>query len=108
MVPSSVLTVATHSDRLTCGGTLSETIRLGSFKFIADYFSGFSLSPIGGVTQNPTSWRAMIEDSAEEFLIESSGEGGSDLPSPRRSGTVLRQLPLQPPHGWRMLRPLRQ
>jgi hypothetical protein len=82
MVPSSVLTVATHSDRLTCGGTLSETIRLGSFKFIADYFSGFSLSPIGGVTQNPTSWRAMIEDSAEEFLIESSGEGGSDLPSP--------------------------
>jgi hypothetical protein len=43
MVPSSVLTVATDSDRLTCGGTLSETIRLGSFKFIANYYSGLSL-----------------------------------------------------------------
>jgi hypothetical protein len=118
MVPSSVLTVATDSDRLMCGGTLNETIRLGSFKFIADYFSGLSLSPRRGDSEpdfmgsthsgTPSPWRVMIEDSVEEFLIESSGEGGSDLPSPRRSGTVLRQLPLQPPHGWRMLRPLRQ
>jgi hypothetical protein len=60
MVPSSVLTIATDSDRLMCGGfSLSETIHLGSFKFIADYFSGLS-SPLGGVTQNPNSWAQLI------------------------------------------------
>jgi hypothetical protein len=46
MVLSSALTVATDSERLTCGGfSLSETIRLGSFEFIIDYFSSLSLSP---------------------------------------------------------------
>jgi hypothetical protein len=34
----------------------------------------------------PSPWWAMIEDSAEEFLTASSGEGGSALPSPRRHG----------------------
>jgi hypothetical protein len=33
----------------------------------------------------------MIEHSAKEFLMASSGEGGSALPSPRRHG--MRALP---------------
>jgi hypothetical protein len=34
----------------------------------------------------PSPWRAMIEDSTEEFHTASSGGGGSGLPSPRRLG----------------------
>jgi hypothetical protein len=45
MVPSSVITVAADGECLTCGGFfLGETIRLGSFEFIADYFDSLSLS----------------------------------------------------------------
>jgi hypothetical protein len=36
---------------LTCGGfSLGETVRLGNFEFITDYFSGLSLSPRIGDT----------------------------------------------------------
>jgi hypothetical protein len=46
MVPSSVITVAADSERLTCGGfPISETICLGNFEFITDYIGGLSLSP---------------------------------------------------------------
>jgi hypothetical protein len=46
MVLSSVITVTADGERLTCGGfPLSETIFLGNFEFITDYFSGLSLSP---------------------------------------------------------------
>jgi hypothetical protein len=86
MVPSSVIIVATDSECLMCGGfSLSETIRLGNFKFITDYFGGVSLSPRrGGAgaafmgsthSQTSTPRRAMIED------------GSFSLPSPRRRGT---------------------
>jgi hypothetical protein len=34
-----------------------------------------------------TPWWGMIEDSAEEFLTMSIGEGSFGLPSPRRHGT---------------------
>jgi hypothetical protein len=46
MVLLSALAVAADGERLTCGGfSLGETVRLGSFEFIADDFGGFSLSP---------------------------------------------------------------
>jgi hypothetical protein len=46
MVPSSALTVSVDSECLTCGGfSLSETVHLGSFGFIGDYFGVLSLSP---------------------------------------------------------------
>jgi hypothetical protein len=98
MVPSTVITIAADGECLTCGGfSLGETVCLENFKFIADYFSGLSLSPGRGdsgvpfVTsthsETPSLRWAMIEDSAEEFLMVSSGEGGFRLPSPRRFGT---------------------
>jgi hypothetical protein len=86
MVPSSSITVAVDGECLTCGGfSLSKTIHLGNFKFIADYFGGLSLSPRSGdvcaafmsSTRSRAStprW-AMIEDSIEEFLTASSREG---------------------------------
>jgi hypothetical protein len=41
MVPSSALTVSTDGARIMCNGfSLSETIHLGSFEFITDYFDG--------------------------------------------------------------------
>jgi hypothetical protein len=82
---------------LTCGGfSLSETVRLGNFEFIADYFGGLSLSPSRGDTgaalMGPTRsgvstprW-TMIGDSVEEFLTVPSVEGSFSLPSPRRHG----------------------
>jgi hypothetical protein len=49
MVPSSMIFVAAYGECLTCGGfSLSETVRPGSFEFIADYFRGLSLSPRRG------------------------------------------------------------
>jgi hypothetical protein len=46
MVPSSSITVIADDERLTCGGFyLGEPVCLGNLKFIADYFSGPSLSP---------------------------------------------------------------
>jgi hypothetical protein len=61
MVPSSAIIIATDSERLMCGGFfLSETICLGSFEFIADYFGGLSPSP-RRVTRAPLSWDQIIE-----------------------------------------------
>jgi hypothetical protein len=98
MVPSFVITVAADSEHLMCGGfSLGEPIRLGNFEFIADYFSGRSLSPRRGDSDTTfmgstrrgasTPQWAIIEDSALEFLMTSSRDGGSGLPSPRRHGT---------------------
>jgi hypothetical protein len=93
MVPFCAITVAAYSERLACGGfSLSETVHLGSFEFIADYFGGLSHSPKRGdscatfmgltCSGTPFSRRAMIEDSTEEFLTTSGGEGGLGLPLP--------------------------
>jgi hypothetical protein len=87
MVPSFAITVTADGERLTCGGfSLGESVRLGSFEFITDYFGGLSRSPrrgdsgaaFMGSTHNgtPSPQRTMIEDSIEEFLTTSSGEGG--------------------------------
>jgi hypothetical protein len=82
MVPSSTLAFSVDGEHLTCGGfSLGKTIHLGSFEFIADYFGCLSLSPKSdsgtafmGLTYSrpPSSQRAMIEDSAEEFHMASS------------------------------------
>jgi hypothetical protein len=49
MIPSSAITDATDSECLMYGGfSLSETIHLGNFEFIADYFGSLSLSPRRG------------------------------------------------------------
>jgi hypothetical protein len=49
MVPSSVITVTADDECLTCGGFyLGKTVHLGSFEFIADYFSNLSLYPMRG------------------------------------------------------------
>jgi hypothetical protein len=46
MVPSSTHAFSADGECLTCGGFfLDETVRLGNFEFITDYFSGLSLSP---------------------------------------------------------------
>jgi hypothetical protein len=84
---NGAITVAAAGACLTCGGfSLGETVHLGSFEFIANYFGGLSLSPrrgdsgtaFMGSTCNgtPSPWWAMIEDSAEEFLTTLSEEGG--------------------------------
>jgi hypothetical protein len=118
MVPSYALTVISDSERLTCSGfSLDETIRLGSFEFIADYFGGLSLSPrrgnsgaafMGSMRSGTPSPRwAMIGDSAEEFLTVSSGEGAPSSHFPGGVARGLHPLSSQPHHGWRMLRPPR-
>jgi hypothetical protein len=95
MVPSSTLAIAIDDKCLTCSGfSLGETIRLGSFEFIANYFGDLSLSPrrsnsgvvFMGSTRSgsPSPRRAMIEYSIIEFHTTSSREGASILPSPRR------------------------
>jgi hypothetical protein len=105
MVLSSVITVATDGERQMCGGlSLGETVHLGNFKFIADYFGGLSLSPmkddIGAAfmrsthSGTPSSRWAMIEDTVEEFLMVSSRKGGFGLPSPRRHGTGALRAPV--------------
>jgi hypothetical protein len=97
MVPSFAITVAANGERLMCSGfSLSEAVRLWNFVFIADYFGSLSLCPKRGDagttfmgsthSRAPTSWWPMIEDSAKEFLMASSGEGSFSLPSPRRRG----------------------
>jgi hypothetical protein len=102
IVSLSSFTVSGDGERLMCGGfSLSETIHLGSFDFIADYFGGLSLphrrndsgtSFMGSTRSGPPSPRwVMIEDSIEEFHTASSGEGGFGLPSPRRHD--MRALP---------------
>jgi hypothetical protein len=115
MVPSSVIIVTANGECLTCGGfSLGETVLLGNFEFIADYFGSLTLSPrrgdVGAAfmgsthSRAPTPWQAMIEDSAEEFLTASSGEGSFGLPSPKRCGTGASLTPSQPHQGWRRLR----
>jgi hypothetical protein len=98
MVPSSSIAVAADGEHLTCGGfSLGESVHLRNFEFIVDYFSGLSLSPRRGdegpafvaSTHNDAStlqW-AMMEDSTEEFLTASNGEGSFSHPSPRRRST---------------------
>jgi hypothetical protein len=111
MVLSYAITIATDGEHLTCDGfSLSKIVRLGNFKFIADYFGSLSLSPKRGDTGAAfmgsthsgasTPWRTMIEDTVEEILTVSSGEGAfTPPPSPRRHATGLCLLPLQPHHG---------
>jgi hypothetical protein len=96
MVPSSALAVAADGKCLSCGGlSLNETICFGSLEFITDYLGGLSLSPrrdgldntiMGSTCSGPPSpLCAMIGKSTEEFHMASEGEGGLDLPSPRRN-----------------------
>jgi hypothetical protein len=105
MVPSFVLVVVADGEHLTCGGfSLGKTIHLGSFEFITDYFDGLSLSPrrgdsgatFMGSTRNGTSspWLAMTENSAEEFLTASSGEGGLRPLLSMRHGTGAPPAPV--------------
>jgi hypothetical protein len=56
VVPSLPIVVGADGEHLTCGGfSLGETVHLGNFEFITDYFGGLSLTP-GGVTKAPLSW----------------------------------------------------
>jgi hypothetical protein len=95
MVPSSAIVVVDNGERLTCGGfSLVETVRLGNIEFIADYFGDLGLFPKRGdacaafmgstLSGASTARQAMIEDTTEESLTASSGEGSFGLPSPRR------------------------
>jgi hypothetical protein len=114
MVPSSILTITVDGEHLTCGGfSLGKTIRLGSFDFIAGYLGGLSFSlrrkhlwcRLHGLNPHLVTipWQAMIEDSIEEFQSVSSGEGGSDLPSPGGATRGLYLLRPQPHTRRRML-----
>jgi hypothetical protein len=81
MVPSSVLAIFADGECLTYDGfSHGETIHLWSLEFIANRFSGLSLSPRGSDSDAtlvgstcggpPSPLRAMIEDSTEEFHEE--------------------------------------
>jgi hypothetical protein len=105
MVPSSAITVVADGERLMCGQfSLSETVCLGNFEFITDYFDSLSLSPwrgdagtaFMGSTHSgaPSLQWAMIEDSVEEFLTMLCGEGSFSLPSPRRCSTRASPAPI--------------
>jgi hypothetical protein len=105
MVPASTIAVIADGEHLTCGRfSLSKTVHLRNFEFIADYFGGMSLShrkgdegvTFMGSTRGGVStprW-AMIEDSTEEFLMASSGEGCFSLPSPGRRGVGASLTPI--------------
>jgi hypothetical protein len=115
MVHSSALVVSVNGERLTCSGfSLSKTVHLKSFEFIANYFNGLSLSPrrndsgttvMGSTHSGPLSlWWAMIEGSTEEFHMASSGEGGAPAsPLPEVMTWGLHLLLSQPHHGRRTL-----
>jgi hypothetical protein len=116
---SSLIRAHCHPDgeRLMCGGfSLSETIHFGSLEFIADCFSGLSLSPKGsnsgaifvGTTRSgsPSLW-SMIENSADEFYMASSGGGALASPSPGGIARGHCLLPSQPHHGQKVLQPRR-
>jgi hypothetical protein len=105
MVHSSTITILADSERFACGGfSLGETVHLGSFEFIANYFGSLSLSPRRGdsgaafmgstCSGTPPPYWAMIEDFTEEFLTAWSGEGGFGLPSPRRRSTGAPPTPV--------------
>jgi hypothetical protein len=92
VVPSSSIIVGADGKRLMCSGfSQGKTSHLGNFKFIADYFSGLSLSPMRGDTgtafMGPTQSgastprRTMMGDSVEEFLMAPTTEGRFGLPS---------------------------
>jgi hypothetical protein len=91
MVHSSMLTIATNGERLTCGGfSLGKTIHFESLEFITDCFCGLSLSPKGsdsgaifmGTTHSGSpSLQAMIEDSTNDLYTTSCREGSSGLPT---------------------------
>jgi hypothetical protein len=98
MVPSSSITITADGEHQVCSRlSLGETIHLGNFEFIADYFGSLSLSPRrgdkGATFVGSTHYGActpqwgMIEDSIEEFLTPSCGEGSFGHPSPRRRST---------------------
>jgi hypothetical protein len=104
MVPSPAFAVVADSERMSCGGfSLNKTIPFASLEFIADCFVGLSFSPtrdgsdavVMGSTHSgpPSPLRAMIGDSTEEFHMASYGEGGIDLPSPRRHDTGASPAP---------------
>jgi hypothetical protein len=107
MVPSSSIAIIADDERLACGGfTLGEPVRLGNLDFIVDYFGGLRLSPrrgnegaiFVGSTRSGAStpqW-STVEDSTEEFLTASSGEGSFGHPSPRRCNMWPHLPPLQP------------
>jgi hypothetical protein len=93
MVLSSSIAIAADGEHLMCGGfSLHEPVHLGHFEFIADYFSGLSLYPrrcdegaiFVGSTHSGASTlqRATIEDSAKEYIMALSREGGVDHLSP--------------------------
>jgi hypothetical protein len=114
MDPSSTVTVATDGEHLTCGGvSLGDTVLLNNFKFIANYFSGLSLSPrrandgaaLMGSTRSgaSTPQRATIEDSTEEFLTTSGGEGSFDPLLTEGTTQGLCSLPPQRRLRWRTL-----
>jgi hypothetical protein len=105
MILSSSIAIIADGERLVYGGfSLSETVHLGNYAFIADYFGGLSLSPrrgdkaaaFVGSTHSGASTprRATIEDSTKEFLTMSSGEGSFSLHSPRRRGTGASLAPV--------------
>jgi hypothetical protein len=127
MVPSPSITVTANGELLACSGfSLSETVHLGNFEFIADYLSGLSLFPgrgdegatLMGSTRSGASivLQAMIEDSTEVFLTTSSGEGSFGLPcsrssstgaplaptttSPRKENALAIQAMMMFPYGW--------
>jgi hypothetical protein len=100
-----MITVTADGECLTCYGfSLGESDHLGNFEFIANYFNNLSISPQRGNSSTAfmgstrsgasTPWRAMIVDSAEEFLMTSGGERCSSLPSPRRHGTGASLTPV--------------
>jgi hypothetical protein len=100
MVPSSAITITVDCECLTCGGfSLGETICLGNFEFITKYFDDPSLSPRRGYAgvafMGSTPRWAMMEDSAEEFLMASSREGSfAPPPSPKKSSTEALPAPV--------------
>jgi hypothetical protein len=82
MVHSSMLSITTDGERLTCSAfSLSETVRFGSLEFITDCFSDLDLSHKGsdsgaifmGTTRSGSlSLWAMTEDSTNKFYKASS------------------------------------
>jgi hypothetical protein len=111
MVPSSSIAITTNGG----GFLLGESVFLGNFYFIADYFSGLSLSPgrgnegtvFVGSTRNgaSTPQEPTIEDSTEEFLTTSSGEASLGTLPPDGAAQGVHLPPLQSQHERRMLQP---
>jgi hypothetical protein len=91
MVHSSALAVSIDNAHLSCGGfSQGETICFVSLEFIADCFSGLSLSP----RRNDSGAAFMVQDSTKEFCTSSSKEGASGHPSSRRHDTGAPPAPV--------------